>query len=283
MTDVDVLAFGRERVRTRPFRAADQSAKVALLAPIADAPLPSSAFVRRCVDTLAARGFDGVVTGALAPQEARPFLAAGFAEAERLHLLTHDLSRLPTPGAVPGITLSVLRGARRRLGVLPVDTAAFPPFWQLDTAALDEALHATPRVRCVEASDAATGDVLGYVITGRARRRGYVQRLAVLPSAQGRGIGTALVVDGLRWLRRWRTEHAVVNTQLDNLAALAVYERLGFRRMPHGLTVLTLGEVGRPHEGRRDGQLRDGLPPGGLPREGRPPSGIRPGTASGGR
>jgi ribosomal protein S18 acetylase RimI-like enzyme len=35
----------------------------------------------------------------------------------------------------------------------------------------------------------------------------------------------------------------VVNTQWGNDAALALYERLGFRRLPQGLAVLSTGEV----------------------------------------
>jgi len=47
------------------------------------------------------------------------------------------------------------------------------------------------------------------------------------------------VIDGLRWLRRHGVQRAVVNTQERNVRALAMYERLGFRRQPEGLSVLT--------------------------------------------
>jgi ribosomal protein S18 acetylase RimI-like enzyme len=80
--------------------------------------------------------------------------------------------------------------------------------------------------------------VAGYAITGRAGPRGYLQRLAVDPSVQRQGIGAALVADGLRWLRRWGAREVLVNTQVGNGPALALYEALGFRLQPDGLAVL---------------------------------------------
>jgi ribosomal protein S18 acetylase RimI-like enzyme len=81
---------------------------------------------------------------------------------------------------------------------------------------------------------------VGYVVTGRSGDRGYVQRLAVDPTVRRAGLGAALVVDGLRWLRRRHTLSAVVNTQVANDGALALYRRLGFILQPDGLIVLTL-------------------------------------------
>ena len=208
---------------------------MAFLAPVPDAPVPSAAFVQRCLAVLARNGYQRVVTGALSPAESGGFLAAGFEISERLHLLAHDLRRLPdAPSDVP------LRRARPEdePAVLRVDNRAFPSFWRLDRTGLADAIHATPQARWRVAGDDA---VHGYAITGRAGRRGYLQRLAVDPDQSGHGIGAALVVDGLRWLKRWRVDQAVVNTQLDNERALGLYERLGFRRQPLGLSVLSTG------------------------------------------
>lgn len=213
---------------------------MALLTPLPGAPVPSLAFVRRCVDTLTDRGFTGVVTGALAPVEQRAFLAAGFAEAERLHLLSHNLSGLSVTRS-PGAKLRRAR-PRDRAQVLEVDHASFPSFWQLDDAGLTDALTATPHARFQVAVDAATDRVVGYAISGRSSRNGYLQRLAVAPSEQGRGLGRWLVVDGLRWLARWRADQCVVNTQWGNEVALGLYERIGFRRLPQGLAVLRKGQ-----------------------------------------
>ncbi len=117
------------------------------------------------------------------------------------------------------------RRARRsdRGDVIAVDQLAFPPFWRFDSAGLDEALAATPSHRHRVAGD----PVHGYSVWGRAHQRGYLQRLAVHPDHAGRGIGAGMVLDGLRWLRRWRVTEALVNTQDDNDRALGLYERLG--------------------------------------------------------
>jgi ribosomal protein S18 acetylase RimI-like enzyme len=231
---LDEIQWGRERARTGPWRG---NQAVAYLSPVADAPAPSAAFVRRCLSDLSARGYRQVVTSALSPLESGGFLAAGFEITERLHLLTHDLERLPSTPTVP-----TQRGRERdHTAVLELDHRAFPPFWQLDGHGLYEALHATPHHRFRVSTDATGERVIGYAVYGRAGRRGYLQRLAVDPDHRHLGLGTALVVDGLRWLRRWRAERVVVNTQLDNAAALTLYERLGFHRQPVGLSVLSTG------------------------------------------
>ena len=226
---IEVLAWGRERARAGPWRG---DRDVAYLSPAPGAPVPSQAFVRRCLAQLAARGFTRVVTGALAPAEQSGFLAAGFEVEEDLVLLAHDLHDLPRPPSVP------LRRAlhQDRPAVLAVDHLSFPPFWRLDGPGLDEAVMATPRARFRVAE--IQGATVAYAVTGRAGRRGYVQRLAVHPDYRRVGVGRALVLDGLRWLRRWRADTAVVNTQETNAPAATLYEAMGFRREPSGLSVL---------------------------------------------
>lgn len=231
-----MLEWGRERLRSGPWRG---DPAVAYLAPVPGAPPPSTTFIRRCLTTLAAEGYRSVVTGALSPTEQAPFRAAGFRPSEHLHLLASDLSAIPDLAVAPSMTFRRATRADRE-AVLALDGRAFDPFWRLDETGLDEALGATPHSR-FRIVDTTAGDgrvIVGYAITGRAGRRGYLQRLAVDPEHQRAGLGAALVVDGLRWLRRWRVERVMVNTQLQNAKALALYERLGFRRESVGLAVL---------------------------------------------
>jgi GNAT superfamily N-acetyltransferase len=228
---LDLLRWGGDRLRVGPWRG---DAQIAYIAPLGDGSAPALDAIRRSCEVLAARGFTSVVTAALGPREALGFVHAGFEVREHLHLLAHDLLHVPapTPGAVP------LRRGRRadRPAALRVDALAFEPFWRLDDEGLEEALTATPssRFRICELE----GAVAGYVVSGRASRRGFVQRLGVDPARQRHGIGAELVLDSLRWMHRRGVDRAVVNTQERNTGALALYEHLGFRRQPGGLSVL---------------------------------------------
>lgn len=211
-------------------------AHVVVVSPAPDQPVPTVASVATEVARLRATGIRRLLTGALHQPELAPFLANGFVEHERLHLLRHDLIRLPDA------TRPVrLRRAWRRdqPAVLDIDTRAFDAFWALDRRGLEDAIRATPSSRYRVAG--GRGETpLGYAVTGRAADRGYLQRLAVDPRHHREGIGRALVVDSLVWLRRAGARVAVVNTQERNAGALSLYRACGFVEEPSGLTVLAL-------------------------------------------
>ena len=231
----EVLQWGWERARTGPWRG---DGRIAYLAPLPPAGTPSVDFLRRCLASLAERGFSRVLTSALAPAEQAGFLALGFEEYERLHLLSHDLRDVPR---LDRAVSSLLRRARKGdwSAVLAVDAAAFQPFWRLDTAGLREAIEATPATRFrVAAEGRHSSGVVAYSVTGLSATQGYLQRLAVAPDHRRHGLGRALGLDGLRWLQRKGVKEAVVNTQLGNEAALALYLSLGFRKEPMQLSVL---------------------------------------------
>lgn len=255
--DTDVIRWEREQVRAGPWQG---DSRVAYLVPLCGGPTLSVAFVRGAMAELGARGFSRVVTNALAPADQVAFFGAGFEVQERLHLLSHDLQALPevrAPGVrAPGEAVTGHRRARpsEHAAVLGLDARAFPPFWRLDGPGLADALAATPRNRFRVVTQG--GDMVAYALTGRAGRRGFLQRLAVEPERRRQGLGRELVLDALRWLRRRRVERVVVNTPTGNEAALALYQSLGFRREQRGLSVLgaRLGTVteSRPWAGGRE-------------------------------
>lgn len=192
--------------------------------------------VRDCVARVRAAGYRAAVTSPLTTAAAVPFLSEGFESREHLHVLEHPLTDLARrSGAGPELR----RGWRRdRVEVIALDRRAFPPDWQLGDSGLREALRATPSVRFRVAHRPGDPRIAAFAITGRAGRQGYLQRLAVHPDAQRGGLGRALVVDSLRWVRRSGGRTCLVNTQTDNQDALALYEACGFRRLPSGLGVL---------------------------------------------
>ncbi len=232
----DIVQWGPDRLRIGPWRG---DPDVAFVAPVVGrAATPDT--VERCLHVLADRGYRCVITAALTAGEQQSFLDLGFVVRERLHLLRHDLSVLPARGH---------HRLRRALpfdhaAVLAVDRRAFDTFWRFDRDGLGDARRATPSSRFRVADDHG---VVGYAITGRAGAAGYLQRLAVDPAQHHRGIATALVGDALWWARRHGVNAMLVNTQQANLAALTLYEKLGFVPEEHGLAVLerTLADLPR--------------------------------------
>jgi GNAT superfamily N-acetyltransferase len=123
--------------------------------------------------------------------------------------------------------------------VLDLDARAFDDFWTLDATGLDDAVRATQSSR-FRVTQQRGEPITGYAITGRSLDRGYLQRLAVDPDRHRAGLGRALVADSLWWLRRTGAVVTLVNTQVVNEAAYALYRNCGFVDEPHGLTVLAL-------------------------------------------
>lgn len=204
--------------------------------------VPSNDDVARWVADARSRGLRALRTGALFPASTEAFLATGFDTIDRLVLLRLDLSRHPGP-VTTGRGLARHRTTRRlgssRLGeAAEVDRRAFGGRWSNDAASLSDIRHATPHQR--SRMIAAGGSVAGFAISGRAGRRAYIQRLAVAPAEQRNGHGRALVDDALAWMRRRRASTALVNTAVDNIAAVALYESAGFERQDGDLTVLEL-------------------------------------------
>jgi len=76
--------------------------------------------------------------------------------------------------------------------------------------------------------DADTGAIIGYA--GLAFPPGSdeaeVQNVAVVPDAQGRGIGRALLTDLLAHARS--AERILLEVRTDNVPAITLYESLGF-------------------------------------------------------
>lgn len=224
------LQVGGDRLRVAPWQG---HRDVALLAPGRGSHLLSEPAIRSCVADLGRAGVSRVFTPALSPLEVPPFLGAGFRVHERLHLLSRDLYELPDE---PPAATRAGRPWHRR-AVLEVDHAAFQSFWWFDQESLRDARRATPssRYRVVVRG----GRVEGYAVTGRAGHRGYLQRLAVHPRAQGHGFGRGLVLDAFHWLVRRGATVIMVNTQEANQRALELYEGMGFARHADGLVVLS--------------------------------------------
>ncbi len=185
---------------------------------------------------LTALGFRTVRTSAVNAAAAPVFEQAGFLVTQELALLEHTDVR----GAAA--TMSAHDRTRRmspreRQRVAAIDMAAFGEQWAMDDTALHDVCAATPRHRSRVAGD----PFRAFAISGRDGRLGFLQRLGVHPDVQRQGLGWALVADSLAWMARWQVQRVLVNTPVDNDAALTLYHRAGYRRLPEVLRVYERG------------------------------------------
>jgi ribosomal protein S18 acetylase RimI-like enzyme len=194
----------------------------------------STVVIRECLERLAAANVEEAVTPALTSAEVAVWTAAGLRPATELVLLRLELDR---PRPRPRSTSVPLRRCTRRdwPSLEALDRRAFGAFWHLDAVTLADAADVTSMARVRVAGD----QPVGYAICGLSDTTGYVQRLAVDPADQGRGVAGALLLDGLTWLERHGATEVYVNTEPTNERALALYTSFGFTPEPERLVVLS--------------------------------------------
>lgn len=199
------------------------------------AETPTPDVVRGAVAHARDRGARIVRTSALFPGAADVVLSLGFTPIDRLALLSRPLSASSAPPA-----------GRPTRPMMPwhhpaaadVDRDAFGPMWGNDAASLRDIRRATPRHRARVTRDGRT--IVGFAISGAAGDHGYLQRLAVASAHRRAGHAHDLVADALRWMHDDGLTSVLVNTGIDNHAALALYDGFGFQRLADELTIAEL-------------------------------------------
>ena len=117
--------------------------------------------------------------------------------------------------------------------IVPVDQSAFTAPWQLSLTDLRQAYRIA--AHCTVAL--LDGAIVGYQLSTTFRSTGHLARLAVLPSIQGQGVGSALLDDLIRRYWRHDIQTVTVNTQSGNLRSQRLYHHYGFRRNGYDLAV----------------------------------------------
>jgi len=117
--------------------------------------------------------------------------------------------------------------------LLDIDNRAFQPPWQLTYNELRQAQRIA--AQCTVAQ--LDGQPVGYQLSTLYRTNAHLARLAVLPEAQGFGIGGGLLGDVLARFHRRGIYGMTVNTQASNKRSQRLYKRYGFRRNGYDLPV----------------------------------------------
>lgn len=189
---------------------------------------------------------DTIRTSALFPKSAERFADAGFTVADTLSLLRADLASQPIRAALAlpvgdDHAATVTLRHRDYAEAARVDRAAFGPAWGHDADELKEIRNATPLHRArgrVGRGGLFRREVEAFAVAGASSEHGYLQRLSVDPARQRHGHGRRLTVDALQWMVRRNLPDCLVNTSVNNTAALALYDSVGFVPMRDRLRVL---------------------------------------------
>lgn len=238
----ELLRNGREAARLTTWHGRNRRV---VIAPIArNSRSVSAEFVQWCCDLLRDRGICEIYSPALTSPEAESFHAAGFEQVDSLWLLVRPLDRGAPPIARTKSSARTTRARRKHLPAIEaLDSASFNDFWSLDRTGILDARAATAGGRFTVA---LAPKPLGYAITGWGSGQAYLQRLAVAPNARRQGIAHDLVSDALRAARRRMSAQVLVNTQVGNEAALALYLSLGFILQDGTLIVMRRDLAGDP-------------------------------------
>jgi len=212
-----------------------------------DSIVPTLADVKEWLDAVCADpSIETVRTSALFPRSAERFAEAGFTVADTLSLLRADLASPPIRAALAGPVgddqaATVTLRHRDYAEAARVDRAAFGPTWGHDADELKEIRNATPLHRArgrVGRGGMLRRAIDAFAVAGASSEHGYLQRLSVDPVRQRHGHGRRLTVDALQWMVRRNLPDCLVNTSVNNTAALALYDSVGFVPVRDRLQVL---------------------------------------------
>lgn len=191
------------------------------------------AFLWACSNRIIECGAPSVLSPPLPIAALHTWEKVGYDEFIRLALMRLSLDEQPR---APD-HLVVESDADRMDDLLAIDAAAFSSFWRFDRLGLTEALNATGR-SCVLIIRDSVGKPTGFTVVGFGNVISYLQRVAVHPDWQGQGMGRSLVRVAARKARDAGARVMLLNTQLDNEAAMRLYESEGYVRLPEPLCLL---------------------------------------------
>ncbi len=89
----------------------------------------------------------------------------------------------------------------------------------------------------------AGGELVAFNMVHRSGVEGWMGPLAVRPDRQGEGLGSAMVLAGVEWLKAEGARTIGLETMPRTVDNIGFYSRLGF--MPGHLTVTLVRDVGR--------------------------------------
>ncbi len=212
----------------------------ALLVPQLPSSTLPSFLVEQLTDLASERGYSSILFQSDTQRSANAMEELGFEIVDSLYVLVRS-GDLPIPNSSAAQDIAIRRVRQYSYeDLMKVDHRCFNDFWKQDALMMEDARTSTPRshFRVAVTTGMGAEELVGFCLYGLGAHAAYLQRIAVDPSHQRKGVGRSLAIEGLRWARRWRARRVSVNTQASNEKALALYLNLGFNLYPERLWIL---------------------------------------------
>jgi GNAT superfamily N-acetyltransferase len=159
------------------------------------------------------------------------FYSAGLSELETI--VVYELSRVRA-GRQRSIDLQFERvlpdNVQAMRDLIALDHRAFPWLWW-NTDREFAQYHNVDGV-AIDLARTADGDPVAYVGMTRFRGWGHLDRIAVAPDAQGKGLGKAALDYAVMSLAEGGAKRIGLSTQARNEHSRRLYESYGFQRVP---------------------------------------------------
>jgi len=120
--------------------------------------------------------------------------------------------------------------------LLELDHKIFEDYWKNSKSSLEETMKSCNNNYLFKSGGANNLD--GYAILGETRKFTYLQRIGIVKSSQGSGLGNNLLNCVISFAVEKKFINMKLNTQSDNIAALNLYKKNKFEISPRKLVIM---------------------------------------------
>ncbi len=120
--------------------------------------------------------------------------------------------------------------------LLELDHKIFEDYWKNSKSSLEETMKSCNNNYLFKSG--GENDLDGYAILGETRKFTYLQRIGIVKSSQGSGLGNNLLNCVISFAVEKKFINMKLNTQSDNIAALNLYKKNKFEISPRKLVIM---------------------------------------------
>ncbi len=120
--------------------------------------------------------------------------------------------------------------------LIDLDHKIFDDYWKNSSISFEETMKSCNNNYLFKSK--TKNELNGYAILGETRRFTYLQRIGIIKSFQGNGLGENLLNSVIQFSLNKKFINIKLNTQNDNVSALNLYKKKDFEIAPRKLVIM---------------------------------------------